>query len=53
MESGNFLKATPPEGRQFANVTDVWIVRGKDKADIRAMLNTIAKQKQITLTEAH
>ena len=52
-EPGNFLKATPPEGKAFANVTDVWIVRGKDKADIRAMLNTVAKQQQITLTEAH
>ena len=53
VEPGNFLKATPPEGRAFADVKDVWIVRGKDKADIRAMLYTIAKQNQITLSEAY
>lgn len=52
-EGGNFLKATPPEGQEFANVTDVWIVRGKDKAEIRTMLHTVAEQKQIKLTEAH
>lgn len=51
-ESGNFLKATPPAGvKAFSNVTDVWIVRGKDKAEIRTMLQTIATQKGITVTE--
>lgn len=53
VEPGNFLKATPPEGGTFADVKDVWVVRGKDKADIRAMLNTVARQKGIALTEAH
>jgi hypothetical protein len=53
VEPGNFLKVTPPSGQQFTNVKNVWVVRGKDKADIRAMLHTIAKQMQVTLTEAN
>lgn len=52
-EPGNFLKADPPPGRQFANVKDVWIVRGKDKQEIREMLQTVARQKGTSITEAH
>jgi hypothetical protein len=53
VEAGNFLRATPPDAKSFADVKDVWVVRGKDKADIHAMIRTIAAQKGITLTEAH
>lgn len=53
-ESGNFLKVTPPDGRQeFTSVTQTWIVRGKDKQDIHAMLKTVADQKGIALTWAN
>ncbi len=53
VESGNFLKATPPEGKEFADVNDCWIVRGKDKQEIRTMMQTIAKQTGKPFTEAH
>ena len=46
-ESGNFLKTTPPSG-QF-RVDDVWIVRAKDKAEIRQMMQTVADQAGIPL----
>jgi hypothetical protein len=52
-EGGNFLTARPPAGAEFSNVADVWIVRGKDKADVRTMLETVARQNGITLTTAH
>ncbi len=52
-EGGNFLRATPPSQSPFSEVADVWVVRGKDKADIRAMLQSIARQKNVTIMEAH
>lgn len=51
-ESGNFLKADPP-GVEFSRVRAVWVVRGKDKAEIREMLKTVARQKGVPLHEAH
>ena len=51
-EGGNFLKATAPNG-QFSDVADVWIVRGENKQDIREMIQTIARQKGVRISEAH
>lgn len=42
-ESGNYLTASPPAG-QFQNITGVWIVRAKDKAEVHKMIYTIARQ---------
>lgn len=52
-EAGNFLKADPPEGKQFSNVSKVWIVRGNDKKEIREMIQKIGTQYGTTITEAH
>ena len=51
-EGGNFLHASPPTG-EFSNIKQVWIVRGKDKQEIRTMIQTVAKQMNVKLTEAH
>lgn len=50
-ESGNFLKASSPT-LEFKDVKEVWIVRAKDKREIREMLFTIAKQMNVKITEA-
>lgn len=47
-EGGNYLHATPPSGQFIVN--DVWIVRGKDKQDIKNMINMVAKQAGIEIT---
>lgn len=51
-ESGNFLQASPPNG-EFSNVQQVWIVRGKDKAEIRAMMYAAARNMGVPLTDVH
>ena len=51
-EQGNFLKCEPPS-KTFSNIYDVWIVRGKDKQEIRDMIKSIAKQKGIEINFAH
>lgn len=43
-EGGNFLHASPPNG-EFSNIQQVWIVRGKDKEEIRKMLFKTAEQR--------
>lgn len=52
-EPGNFLTVTPPPGKEFADVVETWIVRGKDKKEIRDMVFKIAKQVGVDLHEAH
>ena len=48
-ENGNFLKADPP-GPEFANIKSVWVVRGKDKQEIRDMLAKVAEQQGIKIS---
>lgn len=51
-ESGNYLHASPPGG-QFSNVSQVWVVRGKDKQEIREMILSVAQQMGVTINFAH
>lgn len=46
---GNYLHASPPNST-FSNVKEVWIVRGKDKQEIRTMIETAAKLRGVPLT---
>lgn len=52
-EGGNYLHATPPSGQFIVN--DVWIVRGKDKEDIKNMIKMVGEQLgvDVTISEAH
>lgn len=52
-ESGNFLKCDTLPGVGFMHVRDVWIVRGKDKQEIRTLIRAVAEQQGVTITEAH
>lgn len=47
-ESGNYLHATPPTGKFI--VSDVWIVRGRDKKEIIEMIKMVGKQAGINTT---
>ena len=49
-ENGNYLHADPPS-KEFRNVTSVWVVRGKDKEEIKELIRTVAKQNKIELYE--
>jgi len=51
-ESGNFLTVDHPTSA-FRNVKRTWIVRGKDKKEIREMIKTIAKQMGVLLDFEH
>jgi hypothetical protein len=51
-ESGNYLHANPPS-KEFSNVKEVWIVRGKDKQEIRDMMKTVADQMKVPLSFPH
>lgn len=51
-ESGNYLTASPPNST-FSNVKEVWVVRGKNKQEIRTMIETAARLRGVTVSYPH